>query len=745
MIGTFPGKLALAEGEEVEVDLEIAGGRLRLTTGVSEIGSWPIEACAITETSDGYNLTLDEELVSFQPDHPDAFSAVVHAMGPDTSVSSAAPAEPVPSFDLEAALDQVLGGGDDDYSSIVPDESADDIAVTLEALFATAYPEFDESSETADAPTDTAPEPTDGQEDGPVPHGDEADLDPFAATPTAAASADTALDEPDTEADRVDWTHIPHEPAVSATDDRATFQTTEWDHSNDVPEWDPAAVPAVDEEASHTDVAETVDVPEPSLESEAEVDAVASWSAEQSVDELLGAGHEDEWDEVDSGSDDEIDALIGVGASDTYSAAEEPLSEAIEEDEEEADEVEVQPELLAEAIGFDLDDYRAEEPAAIADRSPEPMVYPTPDPEPAFDPPAHERYEQPSEEVDDLRPAASFDLDAAVSSAGYAGTVEAGESETQAVPARRGLSGMFSKSATERFASVAGAMRERAAGDGDDIGGGDSGDDDGETLSVADQIKATQEQLRSGAKINRFTPALVKKITIGFVIVFVITGLVLSTPTVIRFLVDQIQSDEVAQPTATTVPSETTVPVEQTSTTVAESTTPPDTEPDGAPVVPAEDVFSLSVPGFVERWNSVATDLGTGFNPLLITRELDPGTFGLGFTEFVGLEWALDDDSTMSLYRLVLDPDGEAADDAIGIQALGVAINVAEPALTGPELRAVLADLGLDVVDPTLELDGSIDRDGIRYTLQYDDSRDLVILTIAPAIGEPAPPEESEG
>jgi hypothetical protein len=148
MIGTFPGKLALVEGDEVDVDLEIAGGRLRLTTGVSEIGAWPLDACLVTALPTGaYELTLDGERVAFSPDHPDAFSAVVARM---------TPVEPPPAtgYDLEAALDQVLGGN---VSYEVPglvQESEAEIAVTLEALFATAYPDYeidDEADGIADA------------------------------------------------------------------------------------------------------------------------------------------------------------------------------------------------------------------------------------------------------------------------------------------------------------------------------------------------------------------------------------------------------------------------------------------------------------------------------------------------------------------------------------------------------------------------------------------------------------------
>ena len=301
---------------------------------------------------------------------------------------------------------------------------------------------------------------------------------------------------------------------------------------------------------------------------------------------------------------------------------------------------------------------------------------------------------------------------------------------------------MFSKTATERFASVAGAIRERAAatGDGDD-GGMDGGDD--EEMSVADQIKASQEQLRSGAKVNRFTPALVRKITVGFIILFVIIGLVLSTPALIRYLVDQVEGAQ-AQPSATTVPRATTVPDATSSGSATATTAPEVTEPttETAPPFIDASVFELGPGDFAMRWNGKAT-----VSPeIQIDRVIEPDMLGLGFTEFLGLEWSFDDDGTMASYRLVLDPRGDSLDDALGLQALGVAINVAEPDLEGPDLRAVLMDLGLDVEEPTLDLNGSVNRDGMNYRLVYQDDRGLIILTIEPA-SKPADDsdDQSEG
>jgi hypothetical protein len=101
-----------------------------------------------------------------------------------------------------------------------------------------------------------------------------------------------------------------------------------------------------------------------------------------------------------------------------------------------------------------------------------------------------------------LRRGSEFDLEGAAASAGYSMPGDQVEMEEVAerIPARRGMGGIFSKSAGERFSAVAGAIREQPGSMKTTT-----------HRSVADQILASQEQLRSGSKVVRFTPALVKK------------------------------------------------------------------------------------------------------------------------------------------------------------------------------------------------------------------------------------------
>ncbi len=763
MIGTFPGKLALAEGEEVDVDLEIAGGRLRLTTGVSEIGSWPIESCEITPAEGGYRLTLDGEGVSFRPDHPDAFAAVAGGMAstetPPTAPRAASAGASTSAFDLEAALDQVLGGGED-YTSIVPDESADDIAVTLEALFATAYPEFDtDEDDFADQPSDTSTADSDADDRDRVAstpdvsaqgaaEPDEAVARVEGADHIAGAEVEVVANASDEPADAessvsvFDTTASSSETAPEASDDwlqpsidadhtadpavdeRAAIDASGWSHaSTEVPEWEPQAAADPTVEDAEEDVEKAFDI--------------------ENLDRLLGvsggAEHGDtEYGAADPAGDtahpgdfDDVDALLDASREDSQEAiaSEDAIYHAEEPDLDVASEVE--PDALADAIGFDLSSRAAADAPHVDDV--EPAVSETDIEHVRYEAeaPAYRDRVEAEEVADALNPAASFDLDGAVSGVGYAEPVEVEEPDVESAAARRS-SGMFSKTATERFASVAGAMRDRAAAGGDGGVGGDGGNDeadDGE-MSVADQIMASQEQLRSGAKVRRFTPALVKKLTIGFVILFVIAGIALSTPAIIRYLADQV-TDEQAQPPATTLPQATTVPSTPGEGAVTTTTVDEQGSTDGeVPSFVAAPVLDLGSADFVERWDSIA---GRVSSQILIGREIPADTSGLGFTEFLGLEWSFDDDGTLAWYRLVLDPRGDATDDALGLQALGVAINVAEPDLSGSDLRTVMAELGLDVEDPTLDLDGSVVRDGARYRLQYEEGRGLITMTIESA------------
>jgi YD repeat-containing protein len=739
MIGTFPGKLALVEGDEVDVDLEIAGGRLRLTTGVSEIGAWPLDACLVTALPTGaYELTLDGERVAFSPDHPDAFSAVVARMAP------VEPPPPSTGYDLEAALDQVLGG---DASYEVPglvEESAAEIAVTLEALFATAYPDY-EIDEDVDEPLDAHPESDLGVASEPI-------VEP-PSVPTPPPSIIEVVEEV-VESDPAPLPDpIPSPPAVAGDAGFDLWSATpageeEIDESveplvdvsswvgevQDVPVWTPP--PVAEDDGTEPEPLEEAE-PVGEVDPLDRVDPIRIESPFPERSELgarwrpgsVEAGEDPEDGEVfdvAEGDDDAAGTGFDTSDSDVY-RADEPddvgLPEAWRIDEL----VDVADDADDDVAADDLSD-AVDDLAADGDT-----------PDGGYRPPTGRNggfgtggppggwQERPAPRSPDfggdsaypergLRRGSEFDLEGAAASAGYSMPGDQVEMEevVERIPARRGMGGIFSKSAGERFSAVSGALRDQPELDEDDDLG-----------SVADQILASQEQLRSGSKVVRFTPALVKKVTIGLVILTIVGGFVLITPTVIGFLVDRVQSEvEVASP-ATTVPSGGSTVAPTPSTTVPEN----ETTTGGIAVVDSRPVFELDAAGFVDRWN----DTGSRVAESLVIDDVPAvGAFGLGFTRFLGMEGVVDDGGLMDSYTVVVDPLGDPQDDQLGIQAFGVAINVAEPEATGPELSSILLDMGLDVANPVVEgLGGSTARNGVIYALEYDEERQLIRLTVS--------------
>lgn len=726
MIGTFPGKLALVEGDEVDVDLEIAGGRLRLTTGVSEIGAWPLDACLVTALPTGaYELTLDGERVAFSPDHPDAFSAVVARMAP------VEPPAPTTGYDLEAALDQVLGGNASYQVPGLVEESAAEIAVTLEALFATAYPDYDLDAEvdaqvddevTADGDGDPAPEsvvePDSSKSTSPV-------GDAIVDHPDPPSSPDPVTPSPEVpHDDHPDiWSGSPESLEQDEDDQGAEplVNVSGWvREEHDVPVWSPTAA-AEDAGAVADPVAiESLPVDRSALG--------ARWRP--------GAFEADVADDIHEVSDENIEAAAeGAGldrSDDELYRSDEPRDVGLPSSRWVSDLLEAAvPEPVETSFDQEIDDETDDEIQGEVDIGGEDGQRPFRgrgggfgrggSPDDWRERPAPR---SPDFGGDGVHPdrgftrGTEFDLEGAAASAGHSmpGDDVEMQDAVERIPARRGMGGIFSKSAGERFSAVAGAIRDQA-----DL------DEEDESVSVADQILASQEQLRAGSKVVRFTPALVKKITIGLIIVSIVAGFVLITPTVIGFLVDRVQTEaEIASP-STTVPGSDSAVASTPSTTTPQN----QTTTGGIEVVDARPVFELDSAGFVDRWN----DTGSQVTELLVIGEAPPvGAFGLGFTRYLGLEGVVGDGGLVESYTVVIDPLGDPADDQLGIQAFGVAINVAEPEATGPELSSILLDMGLDVGNPVVEgLGGSTSRNGVTYALGYDGQRQLIRLTVTSA------------
>lgn len=82
--GTHTGLLVTGTGDDLEIDLEIVGGRtLRMSAAGDELGAWPIEECHIAPdpARDGsFRLVVDGEDARFTPSDPTAFTTLIHTV-----------------------------------------------------------------------------------------------------------------------------------------------------------------------------------------------------------------------------------------------------------------------------------------------------------------------------------------------------------------------------------------------------------------------------------------------------------------------------------------------------------------------------------------------------------------------------------------------------------------------------------------------------------------------------------------
>src|SRR5690554_8205208 len=88
----FDGVILL-DGAEVPVILNIEEGRIRLSSGGTDIGEWSEGEYDLTPDGDGqYLIAADGDSVVFRPSHPDAFARVVAPQAPPGRDPDRAPA-----------------------------------------------------------------------------------------------------------------------------------------------------------------------------------------------------------------------------------------------------------------------------------------------------------------------------------------------------------------------------------------------------------------------------------------------------------------------------------------------------------------------------------------------------------------------------------------------------------------------------------------------------------------------------
>jgi hypothetical protein len=244
-------------------------------------------------------------------------------------------------------------------------------------------------------------------------------------------------------------------------------------------------------------------------------------------------------------------------------------------------------------------------------------------------------------------------------------------------------------------------------------------DEELEEDTVADQVIETSRSLRSARSLS-LDKAKLRRIGIGVVVVAVLAALAFAIPVVIDFFSG---SDDEASPDTV---SQTSVPV-----TAPQETTPATSEPTVVePTVAVEPLaFDLTSEGFVERWNEFAARVSPN---LRFRSSLPAGDFEVGFSAYIAMIGS-GQSGGIGAYTLEIDPTGPSSSDQLGIQALGLAIAVADPSLEPGERAAVLGEMGLNVRDPELGgLNGTTTRNGVDYRLVFDSEDFVLRLTVAP-------------
>ena len=111
-----------------------------------------------------------------------------------------------------------------------------------------------------------------------------------------------------------------------------------------------------------------------------------------------------------------------------------------------------------------------------------------------------------------------------------------------------------------------------------------------------------------------------------------------------------------------------------------------------------------------------------------------PGEFENEFYPYLSMTGTIGIEGSIQEFAVIVDPTGPRDADRLAIQALGVAIAIVEPDLTGQERAALLGTLGLDVRQPELAgLNAAIERGPHRYELSFDAETTLLTLRISPA------------
>lgn len=298
--------------------------------------------------------------------------------------------------------------------------------------------------------------------------------------------------------------------------------------------------------------------------------------------------------------------------------------------------------------------------------------------------------------------------------------------------------GRFGGSSVERLAAAVGALKsQRGMTPADEAVAAAQAE---ESESVVESILASQRNLRQTTHVKRFTWELVRKVGAGILLGIGVAAVIVLSPRAWDVISRQFVSETTIPQTQVSVPTGEDPRVTTTTAEVSPATTTAVESP-GTTVVPttsieqASSIFDRPVADFYATWNAVGGDIES----VLRFQVLPPnGDFENEFYPYLTISGEVGEDGTVDSFTLVVDPTGPADSDRIGLQALGVAIKVVDAESTGSSRAALLAALGLDVRSPELAgVNTSIDVDGVRYELRYDEEAVELVFTLSPA-----PPSE---
>ncbi len=687
---THRGRIKLADGDEVDVDLEMTDESIRLATDATEIGTWTRAEFRIVRLGNGvFEIVIDGDRVAFEPFEVEPFEeSVVVANGAGLAYHEMFEQRPDPGYvateELEADQGDVSSVGTDpspatDTSSLLEERFGAETAAAPDAFFP---PGLDQTApDTRLARAEHGPDVSEPDLDRPepVPSAEAAELD---EAPEGDVDMDDVRPPEDERGIEADGLFDVDGAGVIDPDDRWTAEdvflgdpagalgdgeeVSEWALVTPTGEfeagWDPDAAP----EIAPGEYSPLQSTSPPPAEQHAAGDSLAPDSSSDVGPHVeLGITTVDDPAHAHGAVSSSSGASIPEGASE--GSAPRPVGD---EPRERGSTSGWNYEVLARALA-ELDE------SSVGQDASQPEGEPSPSPEPGG--PGGGRFEGSSMER----------LSAAVNS----------------------LRTRPSTPAEEALAQAA-ADRE----DDDDAG------------SVADGVLASQRSLRQTTVVTRITWDLVRKVGAGVLLGIGIAAVVVLAPNAWDILtrepetsVTTIDPGESASTTLTTP----VTTVATAGTTVEATTTTSTTAP--APIVT---VFDVPAPQFVQAWNDSAGPIDS----VLTFAALPPiGEFENEFFSHLSMLGVVGTDGTVDGFSLVVDPTGPANYDRLGIQALGVALKVVDPDSTGSSRAALLRSLGLDVEKPDLAgIDSSIDVDGISYSLRYDPDAVTLTLSVVP-------------